>query len=1304
MATKKPLLPYQQPGFKPEIDIDAHMQKLWADRIAKAAEEEARAKNQPGVVGDTARGVMSGLAGLVKTGGDLYGLASGDMDNAASRAGQRGQEYWEEGQSDELKRRKAERSAHIDAADGVLGKAGTAVWDTISDPRLALDTVATNATSFIPGAAAARGAEAIKLANAVRAGEISLETANAIKAGKAVDSASKLVAESTATLGTRAAKGAGAIQQGADVASNVYDASMQKTDAQWEQNPEYLRMVREMSGGYPAQLDAARQQAKHDLSLKAARIALPAAAAISVVANSLPGADSIERVLAGGVAKDTVKAGTKYALLKAIIKGAGGEALGEGLEEGGGQFAGNLAQRAYVDPNQDLSEKVGENAGMGIAGGILMGGGAGALHRQHVPHIQPESGVLSRAANAGQQATADKLNAQAAQAQVAPVQQEPIESVNDINAQPVNANSAGIDQRLKEFIAPEASESFQTRMDETRPASTLKKAQAMVAGGKRAGYDVWVAPHPSGEGYSVVAGSLLAPEQKAQYADIQQRGSFYPSTGSFSNVDELAQLAAQEKQDLAARRGAMASDRANEFNDLVQSEQQDVAQRRSELFDQQQEKALSGAISDTDARVQGAQAQEAANRRNAVLDDVLNSEDAAAMSPEQIQATYQDQLREQGFTNSVIQPEEINRIARYDAVRSAQPEENKIPLIRSQPNELVNAVPEKVGAAPAVPRIASPLPEQFVPMAQAAKNATDFWKALNKAKVPTGSRGGLMAAFKEFKKGNPVAPVVAPVTPVVTSEAPVVSDEAMGVTPETPEADAAPVANLDEVLTPEEDAHSAAFAEYAKAIDDFVAQGEILPYRFIKDMLEDDRLSSAEVSELEDKVSEAIRKVELERAAHEAATSPRNEIAEPTQAPIESAESQLQATLAEAHGRADARLGKPRVLPRFYEGRTQQEAQAWLSGWDYSTAEIEKINALVASSEQQAAPGVPDATAGGSQPEPVALKRMSKEEEAHLFGNPAADKKTEAQALNRKTVKVMTDEELRRGLELLPKRVDAINKEMNLRGLDAANVEAKEDLSQHEQENTAKDTEDSTIANSEDAPTQNISLREKSLGDVLLDENGTLYRIDSVGEQGVRLIKNEGQINERVVTMDQDSYDRLVKKDEAYLANLKNKPSKVSESAPAATSSVDDLRKALDDGTTVTLPSGDLVRITSNDNHGYNYAYAYEDMPSKWMYGAVPFIPGRSVFQSKREAIDKAVDRFGDSFKAQPASESLTESVAEPIAKSVTKSLADIMVLVKVTNADTGKTSNLKVPAKVALEDVDKRIDALENLLVCMKG
>jgi hypothetical protein len=61
MTTKEPLLPYQQPGFKPEIDIDAHMQKVRADIRAKAA-EEARAKNQPSVVGDTARGEVIGSA------------------------------------------------------------------------------------------------------------------------------------------------------------------------------------------------------------------------------------------------------------------------------------------------------------------------------------------------------------------------------------------------------------------------------------------------------------------------------------------------------------------------------------------------------------------------------------------------------------------------------------------------------------------------------------------------------------------------------------------------------------------------------------------------------------------------------------------------------------------------------------------------------------------------------------------------------------------------------------------------------------------------------------------------------------------------------------------------------------------------------------------------------------------------------------------------------------------------------------------------------------------------------------------
>lgn len=334
----------------------------WKD--APLADAEPKKRTWGEAAEDTGRGIMSGAAGLVKSGGDLYGLATGDMDNAASQLGRNAQEHWESGQSQALKSKKAERKAAIDAQDGIGGKAWEALKGTVTDPALAADAVATNIATLIPGMAAGRLASGAKFAAGVNA---------ATKMGPANIPA---IASAAGSFGTKAAIGVGAVQQGADVAGDVYESAMKKPDAAWAENPEFLEMVQASDGSKES-----IQAIKHELALKAARITLPAASAVSVAANAIPGATMLERTLVGGAARETLEQGAKLAIPKAIAKGAVGEMAQEGIEEGGGAFSGNIAKRGYVDPAQDLREGVGENAGMGMAGGFLLGGAGGAGHR-----------------------------------------------------------------------------------------------------------------------------------------------------------------------------------------------------------------------------------------------------------------------------------------------------------------------------------------------------------------------------------------------------------------------------------------------------------------------------------------------------------------------------------------------------------------------------------------------------------------------------------------------------------------------------------------------------------------------------------------------------------------------------------------------------------------------------------------------------------------------------------------------------------------------------------------------------------
>ncbi|MFG5779851.1 PLxRFG domain-containing protein [Comamonas sp. J-3] len=316
---------------------------------------------------DVGIGLVQGAAGLVKSAGDAYGLATGDMNNAVSKTADGWQEDLEKQKSAGFQARAQQRKANIDAQDSTLGKAWSAVKDTVTDPALALDTVATNISTLIPGAAAGRAVAAARMAQAARAGLTGESAA--------------LAAKQAGTYGTRAMVGTGAAQQATDVSAQAYEDNIKKDDAAWDANPAFQAALAANGGD--------RAAAKHALSLDAARAAFLPAAGISVGANAIPGGAMLEKALVGGAAREAAKEGAKFAIPKAIAKGALGEAAGEAIEEGGGQYAANVAAQHYIDPNQDLMNGVGENAGLGAAGGLLLGGAGGAFHGHRPAAAKP---------------------------------------------------------------------------------------------------------------------------------------------------------------------------------------------------------------------------------------------------------------------------------------------------------------------------------------------------------------------------------------------------------------------------------------------------------------------------------------------------------------------------------------------------------------------------------------------------------------------------------------------------------------------------------------------------------------------------------------------------------------------------------------------------------------------------------------------------------------------------------------------------------------------------------------------------
>ena len=336
---------------------------------------------------DTAIGVASGVVGLGKSVGDIYGLISGDMKNPVSQTGEDMQKYLQSIQSEALREKQADRQAAIDAAPTMAGKAWAAFASTVTDPALFADIAASNLASFAPGAVVGR-----MTANAVGARAM----VAAMEAGPVSLAARQAIAKKAASLGVGSAKATMAIQQGADVASQAYEDSMKKSPDAWAMNPDFVARVN--SGEDP-------EKVKHELALDAARATFLPAAAVSVAANSLPGTNSVEKMLVGGVARDTGKVAGKFGAPGRVLGTGVKETGGEFLEEGGGQAVANVAKQAYVDPNQDLTEKVGENAGMGAAGGFGPGLVAGVFQRPELAPVVAKAAEpntpLSKAAVAG---------------------------------------------------------------------------------------------------------------------------------------------------------------------------------------------------------------------------------------------------------------------------------------------------------------------------------------------------------------------------------------------------------------------------------------------------------------------------------------------------------------------------------------------------------------------------------------------------------------------------------------------------------------------------------------------------------------------------------------------------------------------------------------------------------------------------------------------------------------------------------------------------------------------------------------
>jgi hypothetical protein len=305
------------------VETAAKGDQWWANDPVVGKSGKGKERTFEESVTDIGAGFKSGAGSLLQLPGQISGLITGNLEKPGKETGLAayGKEMQTEAEamkSPGLKAREAERTAKISEAEksGQINAFFTAFSETAKDPGLLLNFFAEQAPQLIPALGAARIIKPL--------------------AGTAA--------------AVRGAIGTGAVQQGADIGAGTYE-----------------QMYQTLVDKGISETEAA------GTALGYARATGASAAAISLLAQRLPGARAIEEAFAGQEGK--------LGRILGGIRGGAGEAMSETAEETGGKFAQNVAQR-QVDPSVELTSGLGQVAGMAALGGAGMGSVTGLAQRQ----------------------------------------------------------------------------------------------------------------------------------------------------------------------------------------------------------------------------------------------------------------------------------------------------------------------------------------------------------------------------------------------------------------------------------------------------------------------------------------------------------------------------------------------------------------------------------------------------------------------------------------------------------------------------------------------------------------------------------------------------------------------------------------------------------------------------------------------------------------------------------------------------------------------------------------------------------
>ena len=306
-----------------------------------------------GYLGDLGAAFGAGAGQAVAFPGQLLRLATKETEaGPIEQLGKRATEYWEAKKSETQRAKERAVEEKVNAAEeagaGVLGQAGVAFGEVITDPALLSTYIAQSLPQVIGGSLVGIGVKGgTKLA------------ARQVAAGAAKESVEQFATKA----GVSAAVATAALMQGTDVGADTFDEAVAILKKQ----------------GY----------SEEDAKVKAIELGRKAATnatLASLAAQMLPGGRTIESALVrGGLGKGVISGAVKAGLI---------ETPSEGLEEGSGAFFKNLAL-SEVDPTRRLSQGVGLQTGVGAAAGagqgVVIGGIGGRRGATAEPKVSPKA-------------------------------------------------------------------------------------------------------------------------------------------------------------------------------------------------------------------------------------------------------------------------------------------------------------------------------------------------------------------------------------------------------------------------------------------------------------------------------------------------------------------------------------------------------------------------------------------------------------------------------------------------------------------------------------------------------------------------------------------------------------------------------------------------------------------------------------------------------------------------------------------------------------------------------------------------